>query len=139
MSKGNLRKYKIKDWPEDERLRERLLKYGAENLSDTQLLAIILRTGEQYSKSNAMDLARTIIDRFGNLRALDYTSTSELLSIKGIGLLKAAEIKTALEIGKRFLREKAESKKRIETCEDVVNYYKGYLRDSKKEFLKLCF
>jgi len=134
-------KYKptIKDWPEDERPRERLIKFGPDKLSDTELLAIILRTGEGKSeeKSSAIDLARKLKMKFGSFRDLDSVSISELCKIKGIGMLKAAEIKAALEIGKRFLRQKSEIRKRIRTNKDVVDYYKAYLRDMKKEIFKV--
>ena len=125
----------IKNWPENERPRERLAKYGAKTLSDSQLLAILLRTGNR--NKNAVDLARNLLSHFGGLRALDSISFSELCSIKGIGLAKATQIKAALEIGKRFLRQKTENNKRIKTVEDVVNYYKPYLRDLKKEVFKV--
>lgn len=129
----------IKEWPEDERPRERLIKFGPDKLSDTELLAIILRTGEGKGKEkvNAIDLARKLMMEFGSLRKLDSASISELCKIKGIGILKAAEIKAALEIGKRFLLERSEIKKRIKTTEDIVNYYKPYLRDLKKEVFKV--
>lgn len=125
----------IKKWQEDERPRERLIKYGSENLSDAQLLAIILRVGSP--DRSAVDLARSLIDRFGSLRALDSVTISELCSIKSVGKAKATEIKAALEIGKRFLKQKSESRKRIKTNDDVVNYYSPYLRDLKKEVFKV--
>ena len=127
----------IKEWPEGERPRERLVKYGAENLSDAQLLAIILRTGDRIEKTSAVDLARILIDKFGNFRELDSVSVSELQSIKGIGPAKGAQIKAALEIGKRFLRQETEPKEKIKSVEDVFNYYKPYLRDLKKEVFKV--
>jgi len=135
MTKEN--KYRIKDWPEDERPRERLIIQGADKLSDTEILAIILRTGEWHEGDSAVDLARKLMMRFGNLRNLDSASISELSQIKGIGILKAAEIKAALEIGKRLLKQKAESKKKIGSSEDVINYYAPYMRDLKKEVFKV--
>ena len=130
-------KITIKEWPEGERPRERLVKHGAENLSDAQLLAIILRTGDRVDKTSAVDLARILIDKFGNFRELDSASISELQSIKGIGPAKSAQMKAALEIGKRFLRQKTEPKEKIKSVEDVFNYYKPYLRDLKKEVFKV--
>jgi len=130
-------KITIKEWPEGERPRERLVKYGAENLSDAQLLAIILRTGDRVDKTSAVDLARILIDKLGNFRELDSVSVSELQSIKGIGPAKSAQMKAALEIGKRFLRQKTEPKEKIKSVEDVFNYYKPYLRDLKKEVFKV--
>jgi predicted nucleotidyltransferase len=100
------REYKptIKDWPEEERPREMLMKRGAENLSPAKLLAIILQTGDGVKRISAEDLARNLMDCFGNFRNLDSASFSELCSVEGIGMAKAAQIKAALEIGKRFLR-----------------------------------
>lgn len=135
--KTNKYKPTIKDWPEDERPRERLIKQGSDKLSDTELLAIILRTGEWHEGDNAIDLARKLIVRFGSLRHLDSASISELSQLKGIGILKAAEIKAALEIGKRIVKQKVESKKKIESSEDVINYYAPYLRDLKEEVFKV--
>ena len=66
----------IKDWPEDERPRERLLKHGAEGLSDAQLLAILLRTGHQ--RQNAVGLAMKLITQFGGLLSLSEASVAEL-------------------------------------------------------------
>jgi DNA repair protein RadC len=137
VKKSNKYKPTIKDWPEDERPRERLIKQGSDNLSDTELLAIILRTGEWHEGDSAIDLGRKLIVRFGSLRQLDSASISELSQIRGIGVLKAAEIKAALEIGKRLIKQKSESKKKVESSEDVVNYYAPYLRDLKKEVFKV--
>ncbi len=133
------REYKptIKDWPEEERPREMLMKRGAENLSPAKLLAIILQTGDGVKRISAEDLARNLIDCFGNFRNLDSANFSELCSVEGIGMAKAAQIKAALEIGKRFLREKTKIGRKIKSVEDVVNYYKPYLRDLKKEVFKI--
>lgn len=128
----------IKDWPEDDRPRERLMKHGAESLSDVQLLAIIIRSGDGVEKTSAVDLARVLIDHFGSFRALDSISVSELRSVKGIGLAKAAQIKAALEIGKRFLRQKTDTRKAIKTGVDIVDYYRPYMRDLKKEVFKVA-
>jgi len=72
-----------------------------------------------------------------NFRNLDSASFSELCSVEGIGMAKAAQIKAALEIGKRFLREKTKIGRKIKSVDDVVNYYKPYLRDLKKEVFKV--
>lgn len=124
----------IKEWLEDERPRETLAKNGPKNLSDTELLAIILRMGSPGA--SAVDLARAILKKFGSLRKLDSVSVAEFQSVDGVGVAKAAQIKAALEIGKRFLKEKTNPKKKIKTVEDVVNYFQPYLRDLKKEIFK---
>ena len=126
---------KIKDYPEHERPRERMIKYGADKLQDAELLAILLRTGDvQHS---AIDLARLLINRFGNFRSIDAKSISELCEINGIGPAKAAQIKAALEIGKRMTSELVKIKEKIESCEDVNNLVGPYMRDLNREEFKI--
>lgn len=120
----------IKDWPEDERPRERLLKYGAEALSNAQILAIILRTG---GAGTAMDLARTLLQRFGTLRSLEAASLAELCSIKGMGPAKAAQIKAAFALSKRVMGEPTDSKDPFKTSEDVYRFYSVRMDGLKKE------
>ncbi len=78
------------------------------------------------------------MNHFGSLRAIDSASIHDLEAIEGIGVAKAAQIKAALEIGKRLTREEAEKKTKIRTVKDVVeyvcDYYAPYLRDKEKEF-----
>jgi len=134
----------IKDWPEDERPRERLIKYGAESLSDAQLLAIILRIGDKTSGKSAVDLARTLISKFVDFRSMDSLSISELCSakdinekpIKGIGTAKAAQIKAAFEIGKRMLSSGNGLRKGFTCSDDVVNHYIPLMKNLKKEIFK---
>ncbi|MCX7957654.1 MAG: DNA repair protein RadC [Deltaproteobacteria bacterium] len=81
--------------------RERLLKYGESALSDTELLAIILRTGSKKS-GNVINLAARLLKHFNGLDGLDKASITELSSIDGIGRVKAIEIKAALQLSKRL-------------------------------------
>ncbi len=126
----------IKEWLEDERPREMLIKYGAEKLPVSKLLAIILRTGSEGV--SAEELSKRILNRFGNLRELDSAPVSDICKIEGVGIAKAAQIKAAFELGKRLIKEEAEKRLRIRTPEDairyVMDYYGPYLRDAKKEF-----
>jgi|GEM_PF-79888 DNA repair protein RadC len=140
ISKSGLRVNRpIKKWVKEERPREMLVKHGAEKLNTTKLLAIILRTGSDGV--SAEDLARKLMNHFGSLRAMDSASITELCEIEGIGIAKAAQVKAALEIGKRLMRENAEKIKRIKDVNDVVgyvfDYYSPYLRDAKKEFFNV--
>ncbi|MCK4730138.1 MAG: DNA repair protein RadC [Candidatus Aenigmarchaeota archaeon] len=131
----------IKKWVKEDRPREMLIKVGSENVPLTKLLAIILRTGNSFDGSSAEDLARKLLDKFRDLRGMDQASVDDLCSIKGIGMAKGVQIKSALEIGKRFYRETAESKKRLSNVESVIgfvrDFYGPYLRDSKKEFFNI--
>ncbi|MDI6776123.1 MAG: DNA repair protein RadC [Syntrophales bacterium] len=129
----------IKEWIREERPREMLIKYGPETLSLSKLLAIILRTGKEGT--NAEELAKRLLNKFGTLRAIDSAPLSEIYKINGIGPAKAAQIKSALELGKRLYKEKAEKGQRIKKAEDVMGYvaeyYGPYLRDARKEFFSV--
>jgi DNA repair protein RadC len=127
----------IKEWPEDERPRERLAKFGAESLSEAQLLAIVLATGDASTGQSALDLARNLMHTFGSLRALDASSVSELCQTKGIGPAKATTIKAALELGKRLLSEPSRRKVKITGPQDVVAHYQPHLQHLRKEIFKV--
>ncbi len=122
---------KIKDWPEEERPRERLQKNGPASLSDAELLAIILRTGS--GQLTAVELARQILAKYHGLRGLDCCRLSVLCDIKGIGLAKAAQIKAALEISKRVAGQKWQERPRIENSDDVYQLMNQRLRDLGRE------
>jgi DNA repair protein RadC len=121
----------IKDWPEDERPRERLLRRGAESMSDAQLIAIILRTGG-HGKS-AMDAAMELIDAFGGLRELEQASISEICALKGLGTAKAAQLKAALELGRRVLADTAKRGPAFSAGKDVYEYFHPRFVCLKKE------
>ena len=126
----------IKDWPEDERPRERLLHFGEENLSEAQLLAIILRTGDPASKASAVDVARGLLERFNNdLSAMSNASVHELRGARGIGQAKACEVKAAFELGRRRM-EKEDGplrSKQFRCSEDVANFYMPRFAGKKRE------
>jgi DNA repair protein RadC len=129
---------KIKDWPEDERPREKLLNRGPEVLSDAELLALVLRTGDAVSKTSAVDHARLLLTRFGSLRELARASIAELCQIKGIGPAKTAELQAVFELARRFSTEALRPGERYTCSEDVFRHYHERLRDRKKEvFLTL--
>jgi DNA repair protein RadC len=93
----------IKDWPEGERPRERLLEHGPAALSDAELIALFLRTGS--AGRSALDLAREALTRFGGLGGLFSAAPAELAGIKGLGPAKAAQLQAVLELARRQLRE----------------------------------
>lgn len=126
---------KIPEWPEDERPRERLTRFGADKLSDSEILAILLRVGSQ--ETTAIDLARKLIQEFGGFRGLDAKSVSELCKINGIGLAKAAQIKAALELGKRLFIEEVNLKQKIECSDDIYKIVSPHLRSLSREVFKV--
>lgn len=126
----------IKEWPEDERPRERLMKLGTDALSEAQLLAIVLSTGNASSGQSALDLAMQLVRTFGGLRALDAASIAELCQLKGIGPAKATTIKAALELGKRLSGEPAQRNFKVTSPQDLVNYFQPRLQHLRKEVFK---
>lgn len=99
----------IKSWPQDDRPRERLLRQGAQALTDAELLAILLRVGMQGT--SAVELARQILKKVGSLRALAETPLSALLVIKGLKDAKASQLAAAIEIARRI--NKPDSRERV--------------------------
>ncbi|MCC4833502.1 DNA repair protein RadC [Shewanella sp. 10N.7] len=93
----------IKDWPEGEGPRDKLLKHGAGHLSDAELLAVLLRNG--LAGHNAVDLARGMISQFGGLRPIFAAPKSQVCKLAGIGPVKYAQLQAASEISKRIFEE----------------------------------
>lgn len=125
----------IKDWPEGDRPREMLLEKGPEALSDAALLAILLRTGRQGK--NAIALAREMINTFGGLNGLMMATQDDLLSVKGIGKAKMAQILAAMEIVKRRLRQPLEKINIIENPRDLFEYLKASMSNLSREEFRL--
>jgi DNA repair protein RadC len=125
---------RIKDWPEDERPRERLLQVGEGALSDAQLLAILLRTGDHASGVTAVDLARRVLEVFDDkLETVSAATVAELCQVPGIGLAKACEIKAAFELGRRLMARQGGELRQFRTSKDVARHYMPTLADKKRE------
>ncbi len=125
----------ITDWPEDERPREKLLKKGSSALSDAELLALIIRSGDRSAGLSAIDLGRELIIRFdGSLRELGSAEVTELTAIKGIGLAKAAGIKAAFTLAGRFQARRLESLDRFTSPRQIFDYFHHELRNCRKEY-----
>ena len=112
------RKLSIHDIPESERPRERLLQHGPGALADSELLAIILRSGT--AKDNALRLAEQILAHYGGLHALAGASPDELTQFQGLGSAKVAQIAAALELGKRATGFSAQQRPLVSRAEDAV-------------------
>src|SRR2546430_321880 len=91
----------IHRWPESERPRERLFREGPEALSDAQLLAILLRVGR--AEASAVQVAMDLLHHLDGLQGIANRGLGELCGVRGVGLAKAAQLKAALELGKRAL------------------------------------
>jgi len=123
----------IKEWPEDERPREKLQKQGAETLSDAELLALIIRTGNHASRQSAIDLGRSMLQTFGDLRKLSCATFSEICEVKGAGPAKAASILAALTLANRVMTDKLESLERFTSPLQIFNHFHFRFRDRRKE------
>ena len=125
--------HRIKNWPESDRPRERLLSQGPEPLSDAELLALILRTGNAADGTTAVDQARSLITRFGDLRSLAAATTTELRQQSGIGPAKAAEIQALFELARRFACSDIKPGVRLTSSKEVFTHFHERLRNRKKE------
>ena len=110
----------IKQWSVQDRPREKYAKGGATALTDAELIAILLRTGNP--NDSAVELAKKLLSDSGNsLNTLSGRSLRELSQIKGIGQAKAISLLSAFEIGNRIRAEKVEQQLQIQSCLDVVS------------------
>jgi DNA repair protein RadC len=125
----------IKELPSDERPRERLLHYGAGNLSNAELLAIILRTGAR--DENVVRVAQRILIRFGGLPGLARAGPTELTNEKGLGPAKAAQIKAAFELGRRLLATSDKERAQIRSPADAANLVMSEMGFLEQEELRI--
>jgi DNA repair protein RadC len=131
-------KYSIKQWAKDDRPREKLLLKGAENLSNSELLAILIHNGTR--DKTAVDLAKEIL-KLGkdNLNELGKITVKELMKIKGIGEAKAITIAAALELGRR--RQGSDTLERVvvKSSHEIAEYLKSKLKDFRHEVFAVLF
>lgn len=127
----------IKNWPKDERPREKLLKFGEHTLTNAELLAILLRSG--VKGNSAVDLGRKLITKFSAFRNMGHTDITQWKEIKGLGEAKICQIKAALEIGRRFMGEEKKPKGRVKSAKEVADLFMPRMRDLKKEVFKVLF
>lgn len=109
---------KIKDVHEADRPRERLLRQGASSLSNQELIAILLRNGTK--DESVLVLANRILMKFEKLQALKEATIEELMSIKGIGEVKAVELLASVELAKRLAQKEYDTKFAIRSPEDAA-------------------
>lgn len=121
----------IRDWPEGERPREKLLQRGAQALSDAELLAIFLRVGVRGK--SAVDLARELLKRFGNLNGLFAADSLSFCEMHGLGLAKYAQFQAVQEMARRALREEIQSGEALNSPGAVRDYLGLLLRGRDQE------
>lgn len=126
--------YTIKDFPLEERPREKVKQYGINNVTNKELLSIILKTGTK--NINVEDLDLSILRKY-KLHELKDVTINELTKIKGIGEVKAIELLAAIELGKRINYKTEEKKKKLNNPE-VIFQEMRYLFIDKKQELFYC-
>lgn len=124
----------IKELPETERPRERLAFYGESALSTAELLAIALRSGSP--QENALALAHHLLTAFNGLAGLARASVREMCAIPGIGPAKAAQVKAALELGRRLLLSGEDARPQITSPADAAQLLSAALGNEPQE--QLC-
>lgn len=136
--KSNEHYKRINFWPTEDRPREKLFEKGEHTLSNSELLAILLRTGTKGQ--SAIDLARSILKKFKSFRQMSKSHPSDWQGFKGLGLAKIAQLKAAVEIGRRFVEDQANQQQPvINAPEDIVRILMPRMRDLKKEIVKAVF
>lgn len=125
----------IRDMPQDERPRERLMRLGARVLSNAELLAIMMRTG--VGGENVLRLADRLLARFEGLPGIARASLAELRTVNGIGPAKAVEIKAALELGRRLMASAPEERPRVTSPADAANLLMSEMMLLEQEELRV--
>ena len=121
----------ISDWPRQERPRERLLALGPASLADAELLAILLRTGVRGK--SAVDLARQLLGRFGSVSALLEAGTAGIEETPGLGSAKLAQLRAALELARRALKEEISARDALSSPRAVRDYLRLALAGREHE------
>ena len=134
---------RIKNWPKEERPRERLLAEGADKLTEAELLAIILRVGQGSFKEgmpgqNASDFARTLLKDFNGLRGLNRAHIQDLLKVPGLGPAKVAQIKAAFELGKKVCAGKLTAPA-FESSRAIADHFHPLFTGKRQEMVSAVF
>lgn len=127
----------ITDWPADERPREKLLAKGAGSLSDAELLAIFLRVGVRGK--SAVDLARDLLVRFGNLGGVFSAGRAEISELHGMGMSKYVQLQAIFEMVRRALGEAMQTRDVLSSPEQVRDYLRLQLGSLHQEVFAVLF
>jgi len=127
--------FTLHDLPKEERPRERLKKVGVDNLSLTELLALVIERGKKGE--NVLNIAQNLISHFGNLENIKKASIEELCQVKGIGFATACKLKAVFKLGEKAQTKPTKYGQKIESPKDVFELLKNDLGDKKKEHFKI--
>lgn len=124
-------------WPENERPRERLLRQGAQSLTDTELVAILLRVG--VKGTSAVELARQILKKFGSLRGMAGIPLSAFLEVKGLKTAKAAQLAAAIEVARRISLPDMRERVLLKNTSKAAEYLKCRLQELSEEHFRALY
>ena len=127
----------IKNWPEGERPREKLINQGPRALSDAELLAIFLRTG--IAGLSAVDLARELLIQFGSISTLLNADLEAFCAVKGLGPAKYAQLQSVLELARRHLGEQLSREQVFTNPETVRQYVRAHFQGYQREVFLCLF
>lgn len=122
----------IKDLPKLDRPRERLIKNGAKNLSNEELISIILRTGTK--DISVRNISNHILSEIKEITNLKNITLNKLKNIKGVGEVKAVTLLASIELGKRVYEKKEKNNLKINTSNKIYDLLKDELYDKKQEY-----
>ena len=126
----------IREWPVEDRPRERLYHKGAEALADAELLAIQLGTG--VPGQSAVDVAREMLARYGSLSGLTGLAVTELAALRGVGRVKAVRLAAAFEMTRRLRSRSGAAREVLSSPEQVFARYGPLMEDLKKEVFRVA-
>ena len=129
---------KFKNIPEEEKPRERLVKYGVENLSNEELLAIVLKTGSK--KCNVKEVANNILCSVKKVEDLKNLRINTLINIDGVGKVKAIELIAAIELGRRVYNENDYNKLiSLDNPAVIIDYFNNLFKNKKQEYFYVVY
>ncbi|MGB1263098.1 MAG: RadC family protein [Cognaticolwellia sp.] len=127
----------LKDWPGDEKPREKLLQHGAKSLSDAELLAIFLRTG--VKGCHVVDLARNLLKSFGSISKIYQADLTAFCQHHGLGVAKYVQLQACLEMSSRYLAEQMQVGQALTASASTKNFLTAELRHETREIFAVLF
>lgn len=127
----------IKDWPEQQRPRERLIREGASALSDSELLAVFLRVG--VAGRSAVELGRDLLQQFGSINSLFSASLAQASAVHGLGPAKYAQLQAVMELARRAIAEQMASGEALGSPDAVRQYLRIQLGRQRHESFVVMF
>jgi DNA repair protein RadC len=128
---------RLASWPSQDRPREKLLRLGANSLTDAELLAIFLRTG--IPGTNVIELAQQILQHFGSLKQLFAADLTNFCQLKGLGQAKYVQLQACIEMNQRYLSEKLKQNTVMENPQHVKSYVQSQLLNYQNEVFAVLF